>query len=109
MPNTHIDRYACLGNYNTEINRMLQNGNYIGAIEQCVASCKSLNWADITVMRTFMETMWGNSVYSNRCIELPDGRVVNPADAIHWLEEQDSVSSPAVDEANKEVKDEQTH
>nr|WP_290461268.1 hypothetical protein [Acutalibacter muris] len=91
MPNTHIDRYKCLGNYQKTINQLLQRRDYIGALEQCIASCKSLNWGDSPVMGEFMRTMWGTSEYNynNRCIELPDGRVVKPADAIKWLEEQD--------------------
>lgn len=90
MPNPHIDRWNCMGNYTTTINQLLQNRDYIGAIEQCVASCKSLNWGDSTVMETFMSTMWGGSGYNNRCIELPDGSVVKPSDAIKWLEQQEA-------------------
>lgn len=91
MPNTHIDRFGCLGSYQKTINQLLQKRDYISAIEQCIASCKSLNWGDSPVMGEFMRTMWGNSEYNynNRCIELPDGRVVKPAEAIKWLEEQD--------------------
>lgn len=91
MPNTHIDGFNCMGNYLRTVNQLLQKRDYIGAIEQCVASCKSLNWGDGPVMGEFMAAMWGRSNYghNNRCIELPDGRVVKPADAIKWLEEQD--------------------
>lgn len=90
-PNTHIDRFNCMSNYQRIVNQLLQKRDYIGAIEQCVASCKSLNWGDSPVMGEFMRTMWGTSDfnYNNRCIELPDGRVVKPAEAIKWLEEQD--------------------
>lgn len=93
MPNTHIDRYTCMGNYPMTINKLLANHDYIGALEQCVASCKSLNWGDSTVMGTFMETMWGGTRTNNRCIELPDGRVVKPIEAIKWLEEQETISN----------------
>ena len=90
MPNPHIDRYNCMGNYQSAINQLLKTRNYIGALEQCVASCKSLNWGDSTVMNEFMRTMWGSGSYNNRCIELPDGSVVKPADAIRWLEAQEA-------------------
>ena len=91
MPNTHIDGFACMGNYVRPINTLLQKQDYIGAIEQCIASCKSLNWGDSPVMGQFMRAMWGGNDYghNNRCIELPDGKVVNPVEAIRWLEEQD--------------------
>lgn len=103
MPNPHIDRYNCIGNYERTINQLLMNRDYIGALEQCVASCKSLNWGDSIVMETFMSTMWGSSGdgYNNKCIELPDGSVVKPNDAIKWLEQQE-----ASDEKTEEVQDE---
>jgi len=91
MPNTHIDRYSCMGNYARTINQLLERRDYIGALEQCIASCKSLNWGDSPVMGEFMRAMWGEVSYgNNRCIELPDGRVVKPAEAIKWLEQQEA-------------------
>lgn len=92
-PNTHINRYTCLGNYQRSINELLGRRDYIGAIEQCLASCKSLNFNDSTVMCEFMRVMYGISDYQNntntRCIELPDGTVVTPIDAINWLKSQE--------------------
>lgn len=90
-PNTHIDRYSCMGNYQRTINQLLKNNDYIGAIEQCIASCKSLNFADSTVMQEFMRRLYGISDYNVniRCIELPDGTVVTPKEAIAWLNEQE--------------------
>jgi len=90
MPNTHINQYGCMGNYSRTINELLKRRDYIGALEQCIASCKSLNWGDSAVMGGFMETMWGGNSVNNRCIELPDGRVVKPAEAIAWLEQQEA-------------------
>lgn len=88
-PNTHIDRYSCLGSYTEAINRCLKDRNYIGAVEQCMASCKSLSFADSTVMCEFMRRMYGTSEYTVnlRCIELPDGRVVKPKEAVEYLKE----------------------
>ena len=93
-PNTHTDRYSCMGNYQRTINELLKNHNYIGAIEQCVASCCSLNFSDSTVMQEFMRRLYGISDYhvNIRCIELPDGRVVKPKEAITWLKEQEGES-----------------
>lgn len=103
MPNTHIDRYHCMGNYSRTINELLRKRNYIGALEQCIASCKSLNFGDSAVMGEFMRTMWSNNTVS-RCIELPDGRVVKPNEAIRWLDEQE-----AKDEQTEEAQNEQTN
>lgn len=89
IPNPHIDRYRCLGNYHIAINELLERNDYINAIEQCVASCKSLNFHDSTVMCEFMSQLYGLSDYQSniniRCIELPDGSVTTPIDAIKWL------------------------
>lgn len=90
IPNTHINRYRCLGSYEMEINRCVRNNDYIGAIEQCVASCKSLNFADSTVMKLFMEQMYGLGGYTNnRCVEMPDGSVLTPKEAAKYLREQE--------------------
>lgn len=91
-PNTHLDRFTCLGNNQKIINKRLAENDYIGAIEQCISSCKSLNFADSPVITEFMCRIYGISASSRvnmKCIELPDGSVVNPADAIKWLKEQD--------------------
>lgn len=99
MPNPHIDRWNCMGNYVTTINQLLMDHNYIGALEQCVASCKSLNWGDSSVMSTFMNAMWNSG---DKCIELPDGRVVKPAEAINWLERQEAENEQTTEEAQDE-------
>lgn len=86
LPNPHINRYHCMGNYIRTINDLLKSRNYIGAVEQCIASCKSLNFGDSAVMYEFMRQMWANEM---KFIELPDGNVVRPNEAISWLEAQE--------------------
>ena len=87
MPNPHIDRYSCMGDYQRVINELLMDHDYIGALEQCGASCRSLNFGDGTVMREFI-TRFVSGRRNNRCILLPTGKVVKPAEAISWLREQ---------------------
>lgn len=91
-PNTHIDRYRCMGGYERVINEMLMEHNYIGAIEQCMASTVSLNFSDGCVMEEFMRRMYGisNCSVNIRCIELPDGKVVEPEEAIKYLKSQNA-------------------
>ena len=89
MPNPHIDGYRCLGNYQLTINELLSVRNYIAALEQCVASAKSLNFGDSVVMDLFSRAIHQVScTYNNKCIELPDGQLVDPTGAIKWLETQ---------------------
>lgn len=101
MPNPHINGYSCMGNYQKTINDMLRKRNYISAVEQCVASCKSLNWGDNIVMNSFMSNFWGGA----KCIELPDGSVVKAEQAIQWLEEQDRLAKEAEENAGAEEKE----
>ena len=91
-PNTHIDRFSCLGNHIKYINEILKNRDYIGAIEQCISSCKSLNFGDISVMQEFFKRFYGISEYhvNMRCIELPDGSVVTPKEAVAFLNKEES-------------------
>lgn len=111
MPNTHINEFSCMGQYTKTINEMLQRHDYIGALEQCIASCKSLNWGDSAVMERFMRIFWSENG-APRCIELPDGKVVNAKEAIQWLEEQDKpaeMEAEASEETKEDTQNEQAH
>ena len=91
IPNMHIQLYRCLGNYERAINELMATGDYVGGIEQCVASCKSLNFGDYTVLTDFFECLFTGRHGNNRCIELPDGSVVDYKGAIQWLNENEQV------------------
>ena len=110
MPNPHLDGFHCLGNHQKTINELLQKRDYVEAIEQCISSVKSLNWTDSAVMGMFMDTMYGDlASRNNKCIELPDGSIVNPMQAIAWLESQEETEKPEAAEAetlNTEVQEE---
>ncbi len=86
IPNAHIDHYGCLGDYQATICDCLIRSDFIGAIEQCVASCMSLNFADSTVIRSFMVDLY-KSKDTYKCVELPDGSRVTVAEAIKFLNE----------------------
>lgn len=83
FPNTHIDQYHCLGDYSQALAQAMQAHNYIGAIEQCVVSCASLNLQDTPVLERFMQTLYRTD---KKCLVLPDGSEVTPKDAIKYLE-----------------------
>lgn len=88
MPNPHINQYSCMGGYTGVINELAQKCDYIGIVEQCVASARNLNWGDSTVMRRFMEFLWGGCG-SQKFLELSDGAVVGPVEAVAWLKGQE--------------------
>lgn len=84
MPNTHIDRFHCIGNYRQAIRQCLERHDYIMAVEQCAASVRSLNFNDSPVMERFMNEMY-NYTRDTGCIETPDGQILKPEEAIEWL------------------------
>lgn len=87
MPNPHIQNYGCMGSYKQIINKLLVDGDYVGAIVQCEVSCNSLNWGDHTVMCQFMRNMYK---MSTACFELTDGRCVDQVEAVKWLKEKEA-------------------
>ena len=89
MPNTHIYAHACMGTYSQVINRLLKDNKYIEAIEQCAASCSSLNFSDAIVMREFIDYLISDSDSAYRCINLPDGRTVAVKEAVDYLNEKE--------------------
>lgn len=91
MPHPHIDEYNCMGDYVRIINDLMQRHDYIMALEQCIASARSLNFADSTVLSHFISVLMDGGSRS-RCLELPNGQVVKPADAVKWLKEQEAGS-----------------
>lgn len=100
-PNPHINDYSCMGNYKPAINTALKNRDYITALEQCVASAKSLNFHDGTVMGAFTEQFTANGGSSYKAIELPDGSIVSPREAIKWIEAQEAAANAAAAPANE--------
>ena len=70
------------------VNDLMQRHDYIMALEQCIASTRSLNFADSTVLGHFVNISINGSS-SVRCLELPNGSVVKSDDAIKWLKEQE--------------------
>ncbi len=94
MPNPHIQYYHCLGGYAEKLNRFMADGNYLGAFEQCMASCRSLNFGDSTVICNFMSKLYDTST---KCIELPNGDIVTQAEAISWIKGGDTTEQASQD------------
>lgn len=96
MPNPHLDIYRCLGGNEVVINELLNDRDYVGAIEQCVVSTGNLNLSDNIVMEQFAMILFtGNSYHgmsNNKCLELPDGSIVDYKEALEWLNSQEVLS-----------------
>ena len=87
MPNPHIHYHHCLGDYRPAINELLEQREYIGAIEQCTASARSLNLHDGVVTDEFIRDFYKETTPA--FIELPDGKVVTTRDAVKYLKTQE--------------------
>ena len=93
MPNPHIQEYSCIGTYANPINRALQNHDYITALEQTIASAKTINFGDGIVMADFMKSLYGiggnaGERARRKWFELPDGTCVTSFQAADWVWEQ---------------------
>lgn len=82
MPNPHIEYHRCLGNYRETLTELMRNHEYIGAIEQCIASSRSLTLNDISAEEGIRDLFKNDA---RKCVELPDGKVVTAREAVKYL------------------------
>lgn len=87
MPNVHLDKYGCMGNYERIIRQAAENIDCISMVEAAIASTKSLNLGDIPVMNIFTCSLYDN--YDCTCFVVP-GRdeVLDAAEAVKWIKEE---------------------
>lgn len=84
LPNTHIDEYNCLGDYEVMMHEALIKEDIIMCIELCIMSSKSINLGDSPVMRKFIPRITNGY----KCLELPDGTVTDFKGALKYLKEE---------------------
>lgn len=87
IPNTHINAYRCLGNYISTINERMKSRDFIGVLEQMMASAKSMNFADGVVISRFFRDLY-NGV-GGKCFELADGTTMNLEEVFAYLEKEE--------------------
>lgn len=85
-PNQHIQTYACLGNNERPIYDALSRRDYVGVVMSCQASAANFNMSEANTGTYFMESLLAPD--AGRIIEMPDGTIATPRDAIAWLEAQ---------------------
>ena len=85
-PNQHIQHYACLGNNERPIYDALARRDYVGVVMSCQASAANFNMAEANTGTFFMEEILSDD--AGKIIEMPDGTIATPRDAIAWLEAQ---------------------
>lgn len=86
LPNMHIQRHSCLGSNYQYIRDSMMKRDYIGAFEACIASGKNMNMADSIVAVQFMRAIFSDD--AKKIIQMPDGSIATPKEAIAWLDER---------------------
>ena len=66
----------------------LKNHDFVGAIIACMASAKNMNLSESNTITWFMQKVL--SPDAGRFIEMPDGSIKTPLDAVKWLEEEEA-------------------
>lgn len=82
LPNPHLNHHRCLGGYGKIFAQFLQQANYVGFMEQAMASCESVNLNEPPTFGPFMEDLYQTEI---KCIEFPDGRCMAPYEAANEL------------------------
>ena len=100
LPNQHIHRHSCLGGNEKEIVECLANGDFILAIEQCASSARNFNMSDGVVADEFMAEIYSSA--AKKFLELPDGTMVSPREALDWLTAKSKEAEEVVEEDVKE-------
>lgn len=89
VPNPHLQYHACLGDNARYIREPLRRGDIVTAIEQCIASAGSVNIDEGVSVGPFVRDILKSNIAP---FELPDGRRVNAAKALEWIEQERSKS-----------------
>lgn len=87
IPNPHLHNYNCLGNHARYIIERLQQHDLVGAVNQCIGSCKSVNIGESMTMQRFLRDIFDST---SKIIETMDGESMTPAEALAWLYEQEA-------------------
>lgn len=86
IPQPHIWRYTCVGNYRKTFEDCQKKHDYIGAMTTIVSSSSSLNWTDSTVVESFMSDFWNDE--SGSFLEDKDGNLYTVKEVVDILKEE---------------------
>lgn len=86
MPNPHLQYHACIGDYQDPMFECMHARNYIGYIEQTIASAKTINFGDGIVVNELFNDLFSGSY--GKCIELDDGSLMSVHEAMKYVMEE---------------------
>lgn len=92
IENPHLKYHGCLGNHRRFICDYLNEGDVMGAVEQCISSAKSVNIGESATIRYFLPELFD---CKQRVLELEDGTCMNPEEALKYLEEKEAQKEEA--------------
>jgi len=83
VPNPHLKIFSCLGGYERRINKAVQEGNYIGAIEMCCASAGSVDLDETE--QTFRPFLGWVMSSREKILRRKDGVEMTPEEALIYM------------------------
>lgn len=87
LPHPHIMDYNCFGTGQTEVYRYLAAYDILGAVQQSIACCTSLNPGEINVVALLLQRVYKNK---KKVLLTKDGKHLNYQEAIEWLKEKEN-------------------
>lgn len=85
--NPHLYYHACMGNNIRYATDQFMMGNYVGAIEQTIGACASVNLNEGVTTSRWMSDLW-NTKYG-KFFELSDGRRMNVNEVLKYLKKEE--------------------
>ena len=85
LPNTHINRYSCMGAFESLVAEAMAKGDILSAMEYCVQSAYSLNVNDSVVMKGFIDEL---EKTKKPCLMDNNGVVYTPLEALEVLKNE---------------------
>lgn len=83
LPNPHLKLFSCLGGYKIRVMNELKTGNYVGAINLCVASAGSVDLDETE--QTFRPFIGWILKSKQKILRRKDGVEMTPEEALIWL------------------------
>jgi hypothetical protein len=97
VPNPHIQYYSCLGQYKSDMQTALAQGDFVQVVSLCIASGLSLNIPESPTCGHFIEDVTRGR---QSAVLLPGGDVATYQQAVSWLKHQKGIEEKPNGEAD---------
>lgn len=86
LPNPHLHMHRCLGDYEADINKAIEEGNILSALNLCNASCMSINVNESPTFNPFCVQLLSSR---EKVLHAEDGTDMTPKEALEWLKKNE--------------------